>query len=399
VTMHLSERISRISISTTAAVLHEAERMRAAGVDLADFGAGEPDFKTPENIREAGIRAIREGFTRYTPVGGIPELKEAVCEWHRREFGTAYSPSEVIITAGGKQAIFNTISALINPGDEVLLPVPYWVSFRDIAHYAGGRTVLLPTAEESGYRLRADEVERALTPRTRLLIVNSPNNPSGAVMEPGESRRIVELAAARGIVVMADECYSHFVYDGRPASLGALAGAREHAVVIGSMSKTFAMTGWRIGFALAPAALIEAMVRLQSHTTTNPNSIAQKAAVEALLGPQDAVREMCAEYRRRRDFIVQALRGISGIRCPLPAGSFYAFPNVSRYLSKGGYATPFDLAAALLREARVATVPGEAFGTSEHIRLSYATSMRQIEQGLARMKEFLEATWTTPGRS
>lgn len=362
--------------------------MRAAGVDLADFGAGEPDFQTPENIREAAIRAIREGFTRYTPVGGIPELKEAVCAWHRREFGTAYSPAEVIITAGGKQAIFNTISVLINPGDDVLIPVPYWVSFHDIVLYAGGRPVLIALDEETGYRLRGEDVERALTARTRLIIVNSPNNPSGAVLDREEMRGIYELAAARGIPILADECYSHFVYDGRPFSVGSLPGARERAIVVGSLSKTYAMTGWRIGFALARPELIHAMLKLQSHTTSNANSIAQRAAIEALLGPQDAVREMCGEYRRRRDFIVAGLGAIPGIRCPMPQGAFYAFPNVSEFLGKNRFASSSDLASRLLREARVATVPGEAFGASEHIRLSYATSMRQIEQGLERMKQF-----------
>jgi aspartate aminotransferase len=386
--MHLSERISRISVSSTMAVMMEADRLRASGVDVVDFGAGEPDFQTPENIKQAAIRAIHDGFTKYTPTGGTGELKQAICEWHHQEFGTDYTPAEVLVTVGGKHAIFNVIAVSIDHGDEVLLPVPYWVSFLDIVNYAGGRAVLVPTDEECGYALSAEAVEHALTARTRMVIVNSPCNPSGAVVGPEEARRIYDMAASRNIPVLSDECYSHFMYEGKPFSMGSFPEARKNAVIIGSLSKTFAMTGWRIGYVLARPELIHAMLKLQSHSTSNPTSIAQKAAVEALRGPQDSVREMAAEYRRRRDFVVNGLRGIPGVRCPMPLGAFYVYPNVAEFIGNGGAGSATDLAGRLLREAHVATVPGEAFGTTDHLRLSYATSMAVLERGVERMREF-----------
>jgi len=373
----------------------EADRYRAGGADLVDLAVGEPDFPTPENIRRAAIEAIQSGFTRYTPTGGITELKEAICQWHRREFGTGYTTAEVLVTCGGKHAIFNAVSALINAGDEVLLPVPHWVSFPDIIRYAGGQPVLVPTEEADGYALRAEAVERAITPRTRLLILNSPNNPSGAVVAAGEFRRILELLSARGIFLLSDECYSHFVYEGALFSAGALRGARENAIVAGSLSKTFAMTGWRIGFALARPELVRAMMKLQSHSTSNPNSIAQKAAVEALAGPQDVVGMMRQEYRRRRDLVVDALNRIPGIRCSMPQGAFYVFPNVAAFLGRGGQAggarpeSSAELAGLLLREGHVVTVPGEGFGAGGHLRLSYAASMRELKRGIGRIAEFL----------
>ena len=376
----------------------EADRCRAAGADLVDLGVGEPDFPTPENVRRAAIEAIRSGFTRYTPTGGITELKEAICRWHRREFGTEYTAAEVLVTCGGKHAIFNAVSALINAGDEVLLPVPHWVSFPDIIRYAGGQLAPVATEEAEGYALRAEAVERAITPRSRLLILNSPNNPSGAVVPAGELRRIHELLSARGIPLLSDECYSHFVYAGAPFSVGSLPGARENAIVAGSLSKTFAMTGWRIGFALARPELIRAMMKLQSHSTSNPNSIAQKAAVEALTGPQEVVGMMRQEYQRRRDVVVDGLNRIPGIRCPTPQGAFYVFPNVTAFLDRDGEdgqpggarpASSAELAGRLLREGHVVTVPGEGFGAGGHLRLSYATSMRELKRGIGRIAEFL----------
>ncbi len=387
--MQLAERISRISVSSTLAVVMEAEKYRAQGADLVDFGAGEPDFPTPDNIRQAAIRAIESGFTKYTATGGIAELKQAICDWHRRELGSGYTPADVLVTVGGKHAIFNAISVLVNAGDEVILPVPYWVSFRDIIQYAGGTPVLVPTEEEAGYVVTAEAIERAITPRTRLVIMNSPSNPSGAVVGAEEFRRIYDLAASRGILLLSDECYSHFVYEGRPFSIGAFADAREKCIVVGSLSKTFAMTGWRVGYALARPELIQAMLKLQSHSTSNPTSIAQKAAVEALCGPQESVRVMREEYRRRRDFVVEGLRSIPGVRCPKPQGAFYVYPNVGAFLKGNGRGSVTELAGRLLREAHVAVVPGEAFGTTEHLRLSYATSMRDLERGLERTRDFL----------
>ncbi|HWP84040.1 MAG TPA: pyridoxal phosphate-dependent aminotransferase, partial [Terriglobia bacterium] len=354
-----------------------------------DFGAGEPDFTTPENIKEAAIRAIRENCSKYTPTPGTMELRKAIAEWHRRELGTAYAPSEVIASAGGKQAIFNLICSTINHGDEVILPVPYWVTFADVIHFCGGRPVLLETSEAEGFQLTAEMVQRALTPRTKLVIVNSPSNPSGAVVPAEEFEKILAVTTSADVLLLSDECYSHFVYEGKPFSVGSLPNAKENVVLIGSLSKTYAMTGWRVGYALGPQPIVAAMTKLQSHSTSNPSSVAQKAAVEALLGPQESVGKMLAEYRRRRDFVVRGLREIPGISCTLPRGAFYAYPNVGAFLGKGKLApTANDLATRLLREAGVVVVPGEAFGTREHLRLSYATSMEQLDKGLQRLRSF-----------
>ena len=394
----LSERVGRISVSATLAVMMEAERLRAEGADIVDFGAGEPDFPTPDNVKEAAIRAIRENFSKYTAAGGTLEVRKAIAARHAADFDTSYAPSEVIATAGGKQAIFNLISCLINPGDEVLLPVPYWVTFRDVINYAGGRANLLETREEENFDLTAEMVKNALTPRTRLVIVNSPSNPSGAVISAREFERILEVTAGHGALLLTDECYCQFLYEGRPFSVAALPGAKDHVAVVGSLSKTYAMTGWRLGFALAPAPLVSAMVKLQSHSTSNPSSIAQKAAVEALTGPQDSVQVMLKEYRRRRDFVVEKLNGIRGVSCTIPRGAFYAYPNVGAFLSSGvsgergragnGAPSTNELAKKLLREAGVAVVPGEAFGTEEHFRISYATSLETLAEGLRRLQGF-----------
>jgi aspartate aminotransferase len=390
----LSQRVARISISSTAAVMAEAERLRAAGVDIVDFGAGEPDFPTPENVKEAAIRAIRENFSKYTATPGTMELRKAIVERHSTDLGTSYAPSEVIATAGGKQAIFNLICSFINAGDEVILPVPYWVTFYDVINYAGGRPVMVETREEENFELTAEMVKRALTPKTRLVIVNSPSNPSGAVVPPKEMEKILEVTAAHGALLMSDECYSHFVYEGAPFSVASIPGAKDHVVVVGSLSKTYAMTGWRVGYAMGPAALIAAMVKLQSHSTSNPSSIAQKAAIEALRGPQESVQQMLNEYRRRREFVIAKLREIPGVTSTMPRGAFYAYPNVSAFLeskgSKGSkrYPSMNEMAKAILADVSVAVVPGEAFGTNEHFRLSYAASMETLAEGLKRLKHF-----------
>ncbi len=386
--MQFSERISRISVSSTAAVVAKADRLKASGADLVDFGAGEPDFPTPEHIKQAAIRALDENFTKYTPTGGIRELKSAIVDRHREDFGSSYSAEECLVTVGGKQAIFEAVAATINHGDEVILPVPYWVSFLDIINYAGGKPVLLQTCEEEGFTVTAAAVEELITPKTRLVIVNSPSNPTGAVMADSEMLKLLHLARQRGILLMSDECYCQFVYDGRrPFSLGS-AGDKENLVIVGSLSKTYAMTGWRLGFALGPAKLLSNMLKLQSHSTSNPTSISQKAGVEALRGPQDSVAAMLSEYRRRRDCVVFGLRSIPGIHCTLPQGAFYVYPNVSAYLGKDGLADTTALANRLIEEVHVAVVPGPAFGTDEHVRLSYATSIDQIDKGVDRLRTF-----------
>lgn len=389
----LSRRVGRISISSTAAVTAEAEKLRAEGVDLVDFGVGEPDFPTPENVKEAAIRAIRENFSKYTAMPGTMELRRAIVERHAADLHTSYVPAEVIATAGGKQAIFNLICSYINPGDDVLLPVPYWVTFYDVINYAGGRPVMMETREEDQFEITAEMVKRTLTPNTRLVIVNSPSNPSGAVVSPKEFERILEVTASHGALLMSDECYSHFVYEGSPYSIGSVPGAKEHVVVVGSLSKTYAMTGWRLGYALAPAPLVAAMVKLQSHSTSNPSSIAQKAAIEALNGPQESVQLMLKEYRRRKDFVIEKLREIPGVTSTMPRGAFYAYPNVGSFLKSGGagrgaFSSVNELAKQILRDAAVAVVPGEAFGTQQHFRLAYATSMEKLAEGLKRLKRF-----------
>jgi aspartate aminotransferase len=357
-------------------------------VDLVDFGAGEPDFPTPDNVKQAAARAIEQNFTKYTNAGGTLELKEAVCERHARDFGTEYSPDECVITVGGKHAVFNMVQALVNPGDEVIIPVPYWVTYKDVVNYSGGTCAFVETDEAEGFRLTAAMVERHVTDRTRLIIVNSPCNPSGAVLDAGEFERICRMAARRQIYLLTDECYCQFLYDSRPFSIASIPGAKGTVLVAGSLSKTYAMTGWRIGFGLAPAGVAQAMLKLQSHSTSNPTSISQKAAVEALRGPQDSVQAMLAEYRRRRDFVVRRLREIPGVQCAEPQGAFYAFPNIGAVLGSG---TSMRFAERLLHEANVAVVPGEAFGTGRHIRISYATSMRELGRGLDRIQKFIES--------
>lgn len=385
----IAERISLISVSSTMKVAAEAERLRAEGADIVDFGAGEPDFPTPANIKQAAVRALDENFTKYTAVSGTAELKRAVCEYHARHFGTGYQPAECLITVGGKHIIFNATQALVNPGDEVVIPVPYWVTYKDVVNYAGGQCVFVDTDEDQGFTLTASMIEPHLTSRTKMVLLNSPCNPSGAVLDRAEFEKILKLTSERGIYLMTDECYCFFLYDSEPFSIASLPGAKETVLVAGSLSKTYAMTGWRIGFGLMPAPIIAAMTKLQSHSTSNPTSIAQKAAAEALRGPQESVKTMLAEYRRRRDFVVARLRAIPGVTCAEPRGAFYAYPNMGIVLGKSGIQNTQQLAERLLADAGVALVPGEAFGTSRHVRISYATSMEELVRGLDRIHQFI----------
>ncbi|MGH9356371.1 MAG: pyridoxal phosphate-dependent aminotransferase [Terriglobia bacterium] len=387
--MDFSNRIQRISVSPTAAVVQKAAKLQAAGVDVVDFGVGEPDFPTPENIKRAAIEALNQNFTKYTPTGGTRELREAIVWRHGQDFGSKYAVEECLATVGGKHAIFEAVAALVNQGDEVILPVPYWVSFLDIVNYSGGKVVPLETHDNDNFAIRAEAVERLVTPKTRLLIVNSPSNPSGAVVPQQEMEKLLALAERRGFILMSDECYCHFLYDGRkPFSLGA-SGNREHMVIVGSLSKTYAMTGWRVGYALGAAPLISNMLNLQSHSTSNPTSIAQKGAIEALRGPQDSVQQMLAEYARRRSRIVAGLRAIPGIQCVMPEGAFYVYPNVGKALERAGYSDSTPFVERLLEEEHVALVPGPAFGTREHVRFSYATSQERIDEGLRRLRQFI----------
>jgi aspartate aminotransferase len=382
----LSERIGRIEVSATMAITAEALRLKATGIDLADFGAGEPHFDTPRHIADAAIAAINEGHTRYTAVAGTPEVRKAVIARHKADFGTDYALDECVFTAGEKLALFNAVQVLVDHGDEVIVPVPYWVSFKDIVQYAGGVPVFVETEEADNFRLTASMIEAAITPKTKAIILNTPSNPSGNVLAAEDVYAIVRMAHERGIYMLLDECYTYLCFGSEPVSGGSVLEAKEHVVVLGSLSKTYAMTGWRAGFALGPKPIIAAMSKLQSQSTSNTASMVQKASVAALAGSQECVAEMKAEYIQLRDRMLAGFATIPGITCTKPEGAFYVYPNVSAFFGKGGVTSAADVAARLLSEAHVVCVPGEAFGTADHIRLSYATSADVIDKGIARMK-------------
>jgi aspartate aminotransferase len=383
-----ADRIGRIEVSATMAVTAEAAKLRSQGVKLVDFGAGEPHFATPRHIKDAAIEAINANFTRYTVVSGIPDVRKAIVQRHACDFGSDYAPDEAVFTTGGKLAIFNLVQVLVDHGDEVILPIPYWVSYKDIIQYAGGKVVYLETEESENFRITADAIDKAITPRTKAIFLNSPSNPAGSVIAPADLERIVRLAHERGIYLFLDECYVYLQYTGALVSGGSFTDCKEHIIVLGSLSKTYAMTGWRAGYALGPKPIIAAMSKLQSQSTSSTASFVQKAAVAALNGSQECVTEMRADYLTLRDRILNRLSEIPGITCTKPEGAFYVYPNVSAYLGKPGSQSAMELASRLLHEAHVVTVPGEAFGTQEHIRLSYAVSHPDVEEGVDRMKQF-----------
>jgi len=384
-----ADRIGRIEVSATMAVAAEAAKLRAQGANLVDFGAGEPHFPTPRHIKDAAISAIEANFTRYTVVPGIPDLRKAIVERHAADFGSDYAVDEAIFTTGGKLALFNTIQILVDHGDEVILPVPYWVSFKDIIQYAGGKVVFLKTSEAESFRITADAIERAITPNTKAIILNSPSNPAGSVVSQQDLERIVRLAHERGIYLLLDECYVYLNYAGRPVSGGSFTWAKEHIVILGSLSKTYSMTGWRAGYALAAKPVVANLNKLQSQSTSNATSFVQKAAIAALTSSQECVSEFRAEFIELRDYMLSKLTAIPGVTCTRPEGAFYVYPNISAYLGKGGIRTATELATRLLHEAHVVTVPGEAFGTGEHVRISYPVTKENIDEGTRRMGEFL----------
>jgi aspartate aminotransferase len=386
--IQLADRVNRIAVSPTMAVMAAAEQLKAKGVDVADFGAGEPDFPTPEHIKRAAIKALEENKTKYTATPGIAPLRQAICDWHARELGSSYQPAECIVNVGGKHAIFNAVCSLINAGDEVVIPAPYWVSYPDIVKYAGGKPVIVETTEENGFALQAADLEKAITPRTKMVIVNSPSNPAGGVIPTPEFEKILGVCQNRGVWLLSDECYSHFTYgDAKPFSIASVPGSKSRLIIAGSCSKTFSMTGWRIGYVLAPQQLVSAIGKLQSQSTSNPTSIAQYGALEALRGPMDGVAVMLAEYARRREHIVAGLRKIPGVTCTAPQGAFYVFPNISAHY-RPDMRDDTAVSKALLEKAHVAVVPGEAFGSPGYIRMSYATSLDRIEEGLRRLERF-----------
>jgi aspartate aminotransferase len=391
-------RAASIPLSATLEVLRASAALRERGVDVVDLGPGEPDFHTPEFIKEAAVAAIRANFTKYTDTMGIPELRFAIADHYRKAWNCPWPSRNVLVTAGGKQALHTAFLALFQEGDDVLVPSPHWVSFPEMVRLAGARPVFVPTSAKVGFRLTAADVEKAATPATRGLIVNTPNNPTGAVLSPDEIEAIVRLAAKRGWVVVFDECYDRIVYEGSHFSAAALAAAfPETVLVCGSLSKTYALTGWRIGFALGHEELIRMMGRIVSHATTNVCSITQRAALAALTSPDEAeaaTHAMFREYAKRRAFLVPALNAIPGVFCTPPGGAFYVFPDVSALYGRtlGGVAVSgsIPLAKALLETVAVAVTPGIAFGEDRCIRISFATSMERLEEGIARIRKALE---------
>ena len=382
----VSENVAQMKASSTLAAMQAAEAMRAAGVDVVDLGAGEPDFDTPQNIKDAAAAAMAAGQTKYTPAAGTRELQKAIIDFYEHQFSASYERSEVMATAGGKQAVFNAVVCLINPGDEVLIPKPYWVTFPEIVSFARGKSIFIET-EENDFVLTAEAVRRAITPRTKLIILNSPSNPSGRVIPPGEFERILEIVAEHGLYAISDECYLRFVYP--PATVFSAASLRtelrSRLCIAGSFSKTYAMTGWRVGYSLANADWTRAMLKVQGHSTSNTTSISQAAAVEAFNGPQDSVATMLAEYTRRREWLLTALNQIPGLRCPQPEGAFYAFPDVRGCL-QGKLRTSSDFANELLEKEQTVVTDGAGFGAEGFIRISYATSLERLEEGVKRIR-------------
>jgi aspartate aminotransferase len=397
-TIRLASRIAAVKPSSTIAAENRARQLRAQGVDVISLTVGEPDFDTPRAVREAGIRAIEEGFTRYMPTAGTPELREAVCAKLARENGVDYRPEQVIVSVGAKHSIYNVLMALVDPGDEVIVPAPYWVSYPDMVLLAGGRPIIVETTERSGFKMTPEQLDRAISPRTRLLILNTPSNPTGAAYSRQELDALARLCVERDIVVCADEIYERLVYDGFVQTSFAALGPEVYArtITVNGLSKAYAMTGWRLGYAAGPVEVVRAMEVVQSQSTSNPSSITIKAATAALAGPSEEFPAMLAEFDRRRRFLVDALGSLPGVTCASPQGAFYAFPDVSSLLGRKSrtgrpIATSYDLADYLLETARVGTVAGAAFGAEGYLRLSYATALPKIEEAVARMRAALAA--------
>ena len=390
--MKLAARVAKIKPSETLAITAKANALRAEGRDVIGFGAGEPDFDTPENIKAAAIRAIEAGFTKYTPVGGTDELKDAIIAKLKRDNSLEYKRSQIVVSCGAKHTLYNLAQALFEPGDEVIIPAPYWVSYPDIVVLAGGTPVIVDTLEKDGFKMKPEQLQAAITERTKAVVINSPSNPTGAAYSPEELKALAAVLLDKEIFVICDDIYEKIIYANFPFENIATAEPKikDRTIVVNGVSKAYAMTGWRIGYAAGPEQLIAAIIKIQSQNTSNPASISQKAAVEALKGDQEVVGKMVAEFRQRRDAIVKLLNEIDGVKCLSPEGAFYVFPNVSGIYGRSFQGKKItdstELINYLLDEANVATVPGAAFGNDNHIRLSYATSLKNIEEGLKRIK-------------
>ncbi len=394
--MKFAQRVDRIKPSPTFAAAAKAAAMRAKGIEVISFAQGEPDFDTPDNIKEAAYKAIREGITKYTPAAGFPDLKDAIIQKFKKDNHLTYDRSQVFASAGAKLILFNLAQALFEAGDEVIVPAPYWVSYTDIVLLMDATPVVIPTSEQQGFKMSVQQLKSAITPRTKAIILNSPCNPTGATHTAEELKALVEVLLPKKILIIADDIYEKFVYDGTVftsiASLGK--EVQDQTVVVNGVSKTYSMTGWRIGYAAGSAEIMAAMDKIQTQNVSNPVSFCQKAAVEALVGPQNSVQKMIAEFDRRRKTIVQRLNAMPGITCSLPKGAFYVFPNVAGLFGKKWgdrkISNSSDVSDFILEEAKVAVVAGTAFGDDQYIRFSYATSMANIEKGMDRIQEALK---------
>jgi len=384
----ISQRAASLSPSLTLSIDAKAKAMKAAGEDVVGFGAGEPDFDTPQHIKDAAAKALAAGFTKYTPSSGIPELREAIVNKFKRENGLTYKPSQVIVSCGGKHSCFNVILATCQEGDEVIIPAPYWLSYPEMVKLASAKPVILQTTDKTEFKVTPAQLRAAITPNTRLFILNSPSNPTGSVYTPEETRALGDICVEKGVLIMSDEIYEHLLYDGATVkSVATFSPAHyDHTIIVHGLAKAYSMTGWRLGFLAAPEPIAKAIDAMQSHSTSNPTSFAQKGGVEALNGPQDHLPKWLAEFDRRRRFAHQKLNSIPGISCVNARGAFYLFPNISATGLKSA-----DFCARLLESEKVAAVPGIAFGANDYIRLSYATSMANIEKGLDRIEKFCTA--------
>jgi aspartate aminotransferase len=382
----ISRRAAALTPSLTLAIDAKAKQMKADGLDVIGFGAGEPDFATPPHIVEAAIKALRDGFTKYTPSSGIPELRQAAADKFKRDNGLDYEPSQIIVSCGGKHACCNVILATCNPGDEVIIPAPFWLSYPEMVRLAEATPVIIETTDKTEFKITPEQLRAAITPRTRLFILNSPSNPTGSIYSRQEIKALGDICVDKGVLIMSDEIYEKLVYDGAQHTSVASISAQhqQHTIIVHGLAKAYSMTGWRIGLTAAPKPIAKAIDAIQSHSTSNPTSFAQKGAVAALNGPQDHLPIWLAEYARRRTFAWKRLNSIPGLSCVNAKGAFYLFPNVS----KTGLGS-MDFCAQLLDQQKVAAVPGTAFGAGDYIRLSYATSMESIEKGLDRIESFV----------